>query len=481
MRLTPGTRSSLWCWQAVLSSPSITMIHDRFRLSSNADALRSAAQVLTGDGWGDIARGLFGGSGNPGLVGVFFASYHIIVVMVLVNVVIAVLLDEFSKAVRSDREAAAARGADVCRHRPPPERRCPLERVARELASYFSLEFLDQTVASHWRKVVAGARGLAPVQTPPPTPTGGGGLDDTDAGRPDYHDARGTDDSSESLSFKELAAGLRALTYLPPVLFRQQHWEELVVLAGLCDGEGQIDARGFSCLLKQALWRFLLGEMSLAMDVGGCKEWDGRSVKATFLSLKGALSLEYGGAGDDDIAAAEVAEMAEMVEMEEMAEAAWHKACTSVDPLLDPGEAVVPAAALGVAKADHGRAAELQDLIDGLGELHQRFADLERRLLPSAIPQAVSGVGNAAHGAAAQCLHSTEVTSPFGAVLQTSESPSQPDREILTPEETPGPSARGFGSPFPKGEVAAAMVSADPVPTKKPISIKHNHPSYITS
>jgi hypothetical protein len=466
-------------------------------LCRNTKAYALSTQVLTGDGWGDIARGLFIGSGNPGLVGIFFASYHIIVVMVLVNVVIAVLLDEFSKAVRSDREAATARGADDCRNRPPPERRCPFERVARELSSYFSLEFLDQTIASHWRKVVAGARGLTPVQTPPPTPSGGGGLSDADASCPD---------DSESLSFKELSAGLRALTYLPPVLFRQQHWEELVVLAGLCDGEGQINARGFSCLLKQALWRFLLGEMSLAMDVGGCKEWDGRSVRAVFLNLKGALSLEYGAAGDDDVAAAEVAEMAEMEEMEEMAEAAWHRACSLMDPPLDPGEAVVPAAALGVAKADHGRAAELQDLIDGLGALHQRFADLERQLagrshddsclplahpedslgpegaldslpsLPSIIPQAVSGIGIAAHTAARQQelpVLSRETTlfksTTTGAVLQTPEDltlqigSGRLGHVVLTPQETPGPSARGCGSPFPKGDAVAAMVSADPL------------------
>jgi hypothetical protein len=457
-------------------------------------------QVLTGDGWGDIARGLFSGSGNPGLVGIFFASYHIILVMVLVNVVIAVLLDEFSKAVRSDREAANARGADICRNRPPPERRCPLERVARELSNYFSLEFLDQTIASHWRKVVAGARGLTPAQTPPPVPSGGSVVGDGDV---DEHDnSRSMDDSSESLSYKELTAGLRALTYLPPVLFRQQHWEELVMLAGLCDGEEKINARGFACLLKQALWRFLLGEMSLAMDVGGCNDWDGRSVRATFLSLKGALSLEYGVAGDDDITAAEVADMAGM---EEIAEVAWHRACSPVDPLLDSGEAVAPAAALGVVMADHRQSADLQDLIDGLGVLNQRFADLELQLaermhdlsfppparpkdrqgqehasesFPLSITQSSSGVGiMIEHAAAAQqLLHapvSTEATllwTTFGAVLQTSKDATQqigssrPGNGILTPEETPLPPEchGGFGSSFPKGEVAGAMVSAAP-------------------
>ena len=71
---------------------------------------------------------------------------------VLINVVVAVLLDEFSKAVRNDKEAASFRGVDNVRNRPPPERRCPLERVARELSSYFSLEFLDETIAIHWRQ-----------------------------------------------------------------------------------------------------------------------------------------------------------------------------------------------------------------------------------------------------------------------------------------------------------------------------------------
>ena len=48
-----------------------------------AGADMAVLQVLTGDSWGDIARGLFESSGNPGAVAAYFASYHIIIVMVL--------------------------------------------------------------------------------------------------------------------------------------------------------------------------------------------------------------------------------------------------------------------------------------------------------------------------------------------------------------------------------------------------------------
>jgi len=56
---------------------------------------------MTGDQWGDITRELFAQAEVPALTAMFFVSYQLLVSFVLVNVVIAVLLDEFAKAASS--------------------------------------------------------------------------------------------------------------------------------------------------------------------------------------------------------------------------------------------------------------------------------------------------------------------------------------------------------------------------------------------
>ena len=58
-------------------------------------------QIMTGDQWGDITRELFAQAEVPALTAIFFVSYQLLVSFVLVNVVIAVLLDEFAKAASS--------------------------------------------------------------------------------------------------------------------------------------------------------------------------------------------------------------------------------------------------------------------------------------------------------------------------------------------------------------------------------------------
>ena len=66
-------------------------------------------QVFTGDGWSDISRTLFVEAEHIDLsVAIFFVSYIFIAGIVLFNVVVAVLLDEFIKflSLEKDREAA---------------------------------------------------------------------------------------------------------------------------------------------------------------------------------------------------------------------------------------------------------------------------------------------------------------------------------------------------------------------------------------
>jgi hypothetical protein len=62
-------------------------------------------QVFTGDGWSDLARSLFVNSEVIDLdVSLFFVSYIFIAGIVLFNVVVAVLLDEFLKYIQIEKE-----------------------------------------------------------------------------------------------------------------------------------------------------------------------------------------------------------------------------------------------------------------------------------------------------------------------------------------------------------------------------------------
>ena len=75
-------------------------------------AMFTMFQVMTGDAWSNIARRLFVGNAHPAGVAVFFVSFQLIVALVLVNVVIAVLLDEFSKAAEKKNASSTSAGLD---------------------------------------------------------------------------------------------------------------------------------------------------------------------------------------------------------------------------------------------------------------------------------------------------------------------------------------------------------------------------------
>ena len=65
-------------------------------------SLFSLFQAMTGDNWSEHCRELMTSSGQGILVSMLYVSFMLIVSLVLVNVVIAVLLDEFGKASRQE-------------------------------------------------------------------------------------------------------------------------------------------------------------------------------------------------------------------------------------------------------------------------------------------------------------------------------------------------------------------------------------------
>lgn len=112
-------------------------------------AMFTMFQVMTGDAWSDIARGLFVGDANDAMVALFFVSFQLIVALVLVNVVIAVLLDEFSKAA-DKRVIVSIAGQDSGEND-------PLERLVRDLAVFKDSHDMDERIKEVFVKIVDGA------------------------------------------------------------------------------------------------------------------------------------------------------------------------------------------------------------------------------------------------------------------------------------------------------------------------------------
>ena len=225
------------------------------------------------------------------------------------------------------------------------------------------------------------------------------------------------------LSFAEFSAGLRGLSYIPPILFRRRNWDELVMRGGLCDGGGKLNQQGFARLLKQAVWRFQLGELSLAMDAGGCKEWDPRSVRAALQSLKGVLTIEYEGTQEEEVIVAEMAGLG-----------------GSYNP--SPCAARGPAPVLGTDNGV-GYNVDLQDLVDGLGSVCRGFASLEQELVE--LREATAGKGAVVQPAKAMSLGLPPLASMMAFFMPSATPAETPSEKSAGP--TPRVSVRANGTP----------------------------------
>ena len=161
-------------------------------------------QASTGDGWSDIVRELYVEPGRAGssitnlLVTCYFISYMLIVSFILIQVVIAVLLDEFSKVSDAeDLERSSARLLSAGTNfsvRPN-----PFVALVQDLSLC-----RDEASQRHMIHQVFDAVASA-------------------AGKPTKH---------ALVTFRELVQGLRALDMRPPALFSRHDWHEMVVLPG---------------------------------------------------------------------------------------------------------------------------------------------------------------------------------------------------------------------------------------------------------
>ena len=112
-------------------------------------------QILTGDDWAYISRQLIAITGNGPGVAIFFVSYQLLVSFVLVNVVIAVLLDEFARAATKSTSLQMER--HKVKEKAPVHDRCPLTIIAKDLCTYHDVDDLEKRITFLFLRIVRAA------------------------------------------------------------------------------------------------------------------------------------------------------------------------------------------------------------------------------------------------------------------------------------------------------------------------------------
>mmetsp|Transcript_28614 Transcript_28614/g.65459 ORF Transcript_28614/g.65459 Transcript_28614/m.65459 type:complete len:602 (+) Transcript_28614:1495-3300(+) len=219
-------------------------------------------QIMTGDDWGNICRHLmkdYETNGWPLGVALFFVTYQLVVGMVLLNVVIAVLLDEFGKAAAGEKLEKAKRNEMVVADPDSQALHCPFQNIFVELITCKDLHDLEHQIDILFSKMLRQSNELYEAE------------DSTHSGR---------------LTFPRLAWAMLHMMGAAPVIFDEMDWERYVVTPGIARREGSLGHREFAFMIKQAMRRHQLRHLSGAMAAGEEAGWDPRRVKETLLTIK---------------------------------------------------------------------------------------------------------------------------------------------------------------------------------------------------
>ena len=124
-------------------------------------SLFSLFQAMTGDNWSEHCRELMSSSGQGILVSMLYVSFMLIVSLVLVNVVIAVLLDEFGKASRQEDADTFEEEQSKSQHQPEAHERAvapnpsdPFTRMAKRLTRSGDMDELEAEINAIWYDIV---------------------------------------------------------------------------------------------------------------------------------------------------------------------------------------------------------------------------------------------------------------------------------------------------------------------------------------
>ena len=243
-------------------------------------AFFSLFQSMTGDNWSSDCRDLMAASGQGAMVGIFYVSFMLLVSLVLLNVVIAVLLDAFSKAASDEPAPLLAVEQDNEALSDP----CPFERIAKDLCVAGDLVALEGQIEKTWEAIAIR-----------------GQVDKFTSGDHDlsFHDFtllksvlrawRYGEPKNWIVNCIEFQRGVRLLPdYMPPVIISRNHYAKHVV--PFCNHRGFLGGRGFRGLMKTALRRYQMHELHRAQtQVIDDDGWERKSVRAMVIGTVGLL------------------------------------------------------------------------------------------------------------------------------------------------------------------------------------------------
>ena len=214
-------------------------------------------QIMTLDSWSNLARDLFPKNEtlDPGVV-IFFTSFICLVVFTLLPVVVAVLLDNFSTASRTLREARDKEKLLEERQK----EMYTLDPLLECLMSYESEEDLTFKLYSIFQALDIDEGGL--------------------------------------ITFQELYEGLHKMGFKPPIKLTLEEYDSITHDQKLCVGEGHLDLEGFCAVMREQLKH--LCSRRLGNFIDNVREESGQEAMKMFSSkllLQGVYKTETDGDG----------------------------------------------------------------------------------------------------------------------------------------------------------------------------------------
>ena len=217
-------------------------------------------QVLTGDSWAVmIARPLFGENVRPTpKVALFFVSYIIVAGTFVLNVVVAVMLDEFITAVQSVRQAEKDREYEQIIEETM-HSGMALDPLLAHLINFSSMDDLQDQIVEVYRH-----------------------LDCDDSG---------------GLGFEELRDGLRLLNLTPRIHFSEEDFETMTNKCQLLNARGEIDSLAFQIMVKGQLKLFMQRHIGARMNAASAADIQTETI---LLTLKALMFAQHEAAPPDN-------------------------------------------------------------------------------------------------------------------------------------------------------------------------------------
>jgi len=271
---------------AIYSIVAVTFFasHAPHNFSSFFVSFFSLFQSMTGDNWSTDCRDLMAETGQGAMVGIFYVSFMLLVSLVLLNVVIAVLLDAFGKAASDEPAPLVLDTVEQDDQDQATSDRCPFERIAKNLCFGGDLAELEFQIERLWEVIVTKGQINKFLSN------------DHEMSYQEFSLLKSVlrawrygEPKNWIVNCVEFQRGVRLLPdYMPPVIISRDQYAKHVI--PFCNHRGFVGGKGFRGLMKTALRRYQLRELYRAqkqvMDDGG---WEQKSVRAMVLGTVGLL------------------------------------------------------------------------------------------------------------------------------------------------------------------------------------------------